>query len=264
MGNAIDVTGEKYGRLTALKRLGSGTGGAQWLFACDCGQEKVAAIAQVRAGKALSCGCLRRETAAARNTFDVAGRRVGRLLVIERIGSTRHQAGLWRCVCDCGRETRATTHHIAKGVKQSCGCLQREAAARVRREAALPPEERRARVLANRARQRARRKADPALAMQARISRLHRWALSSVGAIKRSPTLEAVGYTAAELVAHIERQFLPGMGWHNMRDWQIDHIVPISTAKNEQDVVALNQLSNLRPLWAEQNNAKKNRRVLLV
>jgi hypothetical protein len=100
--------------------------------------------------------------------------------------------------------------------------------------------------------------------MQARLSRLHRHALAMVGAIKTSPTFEQLGYTAEEFVAHIERQFVKGMGWHNMREWQIDHIIPVSEAKTEQDVVALNQLSNLRPMWADQNNAKKDKRLSLI
>lgn len=109
-----------------------------------------------------------------------------------------------------------------------------------------------------------RRRADPIAVMHARLSRLHRHALSQVGAIKTSPTFEQLGYTVAEFVTHIERQFVKGMGWHNMSEWQIDHIVPVSEAKTERDVIALNQLSNLRPMWAAENNAKKARRVSLL
>lgn len=100
--------------------------------------------------------------------------------------------------------------------------------------------------------------------MQARLSRLHRHALALAGAIKTSPTFERLGYSAADLAAHIERQFARGMGWHNMDRWQIDHIIPASRAKTEDDVVALNQLSNLRPMWAPENNRKKDRRLTLL
>jgi hypothetical protein len=54
------------------------------------------------------------------------------------------------------------------------------------------------------------------------------------------------------------------MGWHNMKDWQIDHILPISQPRIVDDVVALNQLSNLRPMWAEENNAKKAKVLSLL
>jgi hypothetical protein len=100
--------------------------------------------------------------------------------------------------------------------------------------------------------------------MHGRISRLHRFALARVGAIKKSPTLEQLGYSAKEFVAHVERQFVDGMGWENMRDWHIDHITPISSAGSEADVVALNQLWNLRPIWAKANISKRDRRENLI
>jgi hypothetical protein len=112
--------------------------------------------------------------------------------------------------------------------------------------------------------QREKRKSSETHAMQARLSRLHRHALKRVGASKSSPTFEQLGYTVAEFVAHMERQFTEGMGWHNVSEWEIDHIVPSSEARTIDDVVALNQLSNLRPLWAKENNAKKARRVSLL
>jgi hypothetical protein len=85
-----------------------------------------------------------------------------------------------------------------------------------------------------------------------------------VGAIKTSPTFEALGYSVLEFVTHIERQFSGGMSWSNMSEWQIDHIIPISSAKSEDDVFALNQLSNLRPMWALENNRKSAKREVLL
>lgn len=78
-------------------------------------------------------------------------------------------------------------------------------------------------MLAIRVRQRQRRKTDPRSAMQVRLSRLHRHALAQVEAIKTSKMFEHLGYTASEFVRHIERQFLPRMGSHNMSEWQVDH-----------------------------------------
>lgn len=191
---------------------------------------------------------------------DRVGQRNGRLVFTRHLGVDRHKHHLWEALCDCGNVTVTVMPHRT----QSCGCLQREAAARAQRAKALPKDEKRRRVLQNRARQRQRRRTDPVCAMQARLSRLHRHALAAIGAIKTSPTFDALGYSAKKFTAHIERQFLRGMGWHNMHKWQIDHIVPASTARTVQDVVALNQLSNLRPMWAEKNNAKKDRRVSLL
>lgn len=115
-----------------------------------------------------------------------------------------------------------------------------------------------------RAANRKKRRERPEHAMAERVSRLMAWALASVGAIKRSATFDLLGYTPAQLKTHIEKQFTQGMSWANRSEWEIDHITPISTATCEADVIALNQLSNLRPLWALNNNQKNNRRQHLI
>lgn len=79
-----------------------------------------------------------------------------------------------------------------------------------------------------------------------------------------------VGYTLQDLVAHLERQFLPGMTWDNRgRDgWHIDHIVPLSahsySSPDDEDFKAAWSLTNLRPLWAEENLRKKDKRLFLI
>jgi hypothetical protein len=191
---------------------------------------------------------------------DRAGQRNGRLLFTRPLGRNKHNHHIWEAQCDCGKITATATPHVTR----SCGCLHREVAAETQRAKALLPAVKIANRKAAAARQRARRKENPLAVMQARLSRLHRHALLQVGAIKTSPTFEQLGYSAEVFVAHIERQFLPRMGWHNMPEWQIDHIIPVAQAKTEADVIALNQLSNLRPMWAPENNAKKARRTHLL
>lgn len=176
------------------------------------------------------------------------------------LGRNEHKHSVWEAECDCGAVVETPTASKA----QSCGCLRREVAAATQRAKAMPPEMKRQKHFESRQRIRARRRDIPAKAMQARLSRLHRWAIARVGAIKTSPTFEQLGYTVEDFIVHLERQFLPGMGWHNMHKWQIDHILPVSTAKTVEDVVALNQLPNLRPMWAAENNAKKDKRLTLL
>jgi hypothetical protein len=191
---------------------------------------------------------------------DRTGTRNGRLVFTRTLGENEYRHQIWEAICDCGNVTTTTTPTITR----SCRCIQREEVSLRMRARALPDAERKRREQENRVKQRARRKTDPLIAMQARLSRLHRHALAQVGAIKTSPTFEQLGYTAEAFVTHIERQFARGMGWHNMAEWQIDHVIPVSEAKNEADVIALNQLSNLRPMWADENNRKKNKRVTLL
>lgn len=54
----IDIKGQKFGRLTALKKV-DGTK-SQWLFMCDCGKEIQLSYSRLLSGQ-LSCGCLAKE-----------------------------------------------------------------------------------------------------------------------------------------------------------------------------------------------------------
>lgn len=189
--------------------------------------------------------------------IDRSGHRSGRLVFLEHVGYSKHRHSRWLCKCDCGNETITTTPKT-----KSCGCLHKELAAQRCRERKQDDPISRTKEYVRDMKKRFRQ--SPINAMHNRISRLHRHALAQVNAIKKSPTFESLGYTVDEFVRHIERQFISGMSWENMSEWQIDHIIPISTAKTESDVVSLNQLSNLRPMWAAENNAKKNKIESLI
>lgn len=77
-----------------------------------------------------------------------------------------------------------------------------------------------------------------------------------------------VGYTLQELISHIERQFTRGMSWDNIGEWHIDHIVPKVTFKyttpDDPEFRACWALTNLRPLWADENHSKHARRTHLL
>lgn len=61
MPKAVDITGQRYGRLVAVKDVGVRNGRRAWLFKCDCGNETVATSNLVRRGHTQSCGCYRNE-----------------------------------------------------------------------------------------------------------------------------------------------------------------------------------------------------------
>ena len=60
---------------------------------------------------------------------NLIGVRFGRLVVVERAGTTRQGKALWRCRCDCGGETTTQTNYLRCGDTRSCGCLHSELAA---------------------------------------------------------------------------------------------------------------------------------------
>lgn len=87
-------------------------------------------------------------------------------------------------------------------------------------------------------------------------------ALSGVGA-KSAKTVELLGCTGAEAVAHIESKFKEGMSWSNRREWHIDHIRPLVSfdlSDPAQQKIAFH-FSNLQPLWAKENRSKGARWV---
>jgi len=67
-------------------------------------------------------------------------------------------------------------------------------------------------------------------------------------------------YTCEELAKHLEGQFEDGMNWLNYGEWHIDHIVPIASfdfnSTKDQQFQDCWALSNLRPLWAQENLSK--------
>lgn len=60
---AIDLTGQKFGRLTVVKRHGSDVRKrARWVCRCDCGKTCIKAGGYLTSGDVRSCGCLRHES----------------------------------------------------------------------------------------------------------------------------------------------------------------------------------------------------------
>lgn len=56
---AIDRTGQRYGRLTAISRVENDRwNNARWLCRCDCGKEKIVSTVDLNGEKTRSCGCL--------------------------------------------------------------------------------------------------------------------------------------------------------------------------------------------------------------
>lgn len=58
---ALDLTGQRFGRLVALRQVQSRARHAMWLCRCDCGKEIVTRGTGLRYGSSKSCGCARRE-----------------------------------------------------------------------------------------------------------------------------------------------------------------------------------------------------------
>jgi hypothetical protein len=73
---------------------------------------------------------------------------------------------------------------------------------------------------------------------------------------KRTSSEDILGCTIQEFKTHIEKQFTDGMTFENHGKWHLDHIVPLVSAKTEEEVKRLNHYTNFQPLWAKDNLSK--------
>ena len=91
----------------------------------------------------------------------------------------------------------------------------------------------------------------------------------AVGKHTASPAIEKrLGYTITELRRHLERQFTRGMTWplFTAGKIDIDHIVPLKLfdLSDSEQIRAAWALTNLRPAWPKDNNAKGCKRISLL
>lgn len=61
MGRLIDLTGQRFGRLTVIERVASQSGHSTWLCECECGNQCIVQSNHLRTGHTYSCGCYKLE-----------------------------------------------------------------------------------------------------------------------------------------------------------------------------------------------------------
>lgn len=122
MGKFIDITGQKFGKLTVIKKSEKNKRGYWvWLCRCDCGREIKATAGNLKSGNVKSSGCSL--------VIDLIGKEFGRLRVIKRVErpkSIKGTGAYWQCVCKCGRITVVSSRNLITGTCKSCGCLKIE------------------------------------------------------------------------------------------------------------------------------------------
>lgn len=98
--------------------------------------------------------------------------------------------------------------------------------------------------------------------LRSRISSI----IKNKGITKSKSLLEILGVKDQNiLLSHIESLWTEGMNWDNYGNkkgqWSIDHIIPLDSAKNIDEVNKLNHYTNLQPLWWKDNIIKRNKMI---
>lgn len=121
MSSLKDLAGQRFGRLTVIRRAKN----SRLVCQCDCGNQILVYRNNLKSGSTKSCGCLKRESDAARPFTNLSGERFGRWAVIRRARNKNGRV-CWLCKCDCGKEKNIVSHSLIRGDSKSCGCLRRE------------------------------------------------------------------------------------------------------------------------------------------
>lgn len=87
---------------------------------------------------------------------------------------------------------------------------------------------------------------------------------------KNTKTFEILGCTISDFKIYLESQFENWMSWENHGlyngelnyGWDIDHIIPISIAKTEDEIIKLNHFTNLQPLCSYVNRCVKKNKII--
>jgi len=106
-----------------------------------------------------------------------------------------------------------------------------------------------------------KKKSDPLYILTLRIRSSIKNSIRNNGYYKKSHTPEILGCSFEEFKLHLESKFESWMSWDNYGKyngklnygWDIDHTIPSSSAKSEEEILKLNHFSNLQPLCSYTN-----------
>ncbi len=114
-----------------------------------------------------------------------------------------------------------------------------------------------------------RLKEDNLFRLRCAISKMLNSIFRRIGLYKESRSENIIGCSIPELKSYFESKFDMWMNWNNYgkyngelnHGWDIDHIIPVSTAKTEEDIIKLNHYSNLQPLCSKINRDIKKDKI---
>lgn len=104
-----------------------------------------------------------------------------------------------------------------------------------------------------------KRNSDPIYKIRCNISTLIQNGIRNLGFSKKTKTSKILGCDYDFFKKYIENKFKDGMTFDNRAEWSLDHIIPISLAKTEKELIKLNHYTNFQPLWKIENIKKGNK-----
>lgn len=138
----IDLTGQRFGKLTAERYVPNTKKGSYWLCRCDCGNTVIVLAGNLKRGNTKSCGCLSNKgkpygevlrdkpdelsptsKGRRRRAEELCGEKFGRLTLISFQGVNKNHHSVYLCQCSCGKTVSVVRSALTTGNTRSCGCL---------------------------------------------------------------------------------------------------------------------------------------------
>jgi hypothetical protein len=118
--------------------------------------------------------------------------------------------------------------------------------------------------------QKDRKKFDPLFKLKVNIRTAILKVFKQKGYTKKTKTNNILGCSFIEFKLYLEGKFESWMSWdkHGLYNgelnygWDMDHIVPISSATTEEEVIKLNHYTNFQPLCSKINRYIKKDNIL--
>ena len=113
-------------------------------------------------------------------------------------------------------------------------------------------------------------KTDSLFKLKCRTKTLITQSILKMGYSKNSKTFNILGCSFEDFKFYLESKFESWMSWDNYGlyngelnyGWDIDHIIPSSSAKTEEELLVLNRFNNLQPLCSYQNRVIKKDKII--
>jgi hypothetical protein len=264
---AENLTGQKFGKLTAIEYLGVLPSGkvrvSMYRCKCECGKETIVRGSNLKNGNrpgkrgTKSCGCYVNPRTNTDGKNNIAGQRFGKLIAV-KLSEHRNYIPYWECCCICGVVCCVSIYSLTSGNTKSCGCGR----GRFIHGEFTKGKASYAKFL----------RKNPEIRLRNNVSTSIRMALKFHKASKnRMSILKYLPYTINDLKKHLESQFESWMNWGNFggrsyekrKTWWIDHIVPQSnfhfTSMDSPEFIKCWELKNLQPLEKLENIKKGNK-----
>jgi len=123
--NGKDLTGQRFGNLTAVRKLKSTSAGIWWRCECSCGNKVDVLGTLLVTGRRTNCGSSSHEKNYAYT--DITGQKFDMLTALYPVKREREKGSvIWHCRCDCGNEIDVSYNALMYTKHKSCGCRKKE------------------------------------------------------------------------------------------------------------------------------------------